>query len=198
MERILVLTRPNDVEEITRVVKPYCNETEIASCDISGHRDMHKKYDLIISYSYAPIIKRDFIQHCACPIINVHPTLLPYGRGIYPLLWACINSEPFGATIHMIDSEEIDSGDVIKQKQIDIPEEMTLRQLREFLTLHARILLSEFLLEYDMNKTIIKTPQNELGKKQQYKNRRQSQEVFQKLTNGWDTKIKEIAMMNLK
>ena len=107
MDKILVLTRPEDVEEINRVVKPYCKKIEIASCDISGHKGMNKRYDLIVSYSYAPIIKEEFIESCGCPIINVHPTLLPYGRGIYPLLWACINDEPFGATIHMIESNEM-------------------------------------------------------------------------------------------
>jgi len=198
IEKILILTRPDDVEEITRIVKPYCKKIEIASCDISGHTNMKGKYDLIISYSYAPIIKEGFINHCACPIINVHPTLLPYGRGIYPLLWACINNEPFGATVHMIDSEEIDSGDVIRQKQVNISEEMTLRQLREYLTLHARILLSEFLLEYIANRTIIKIPQSKLGSRQPYKNRKQSQEVFEKLANGWDTKIREVAMIKMQ
>ena len=152
MDKILVLTRPEDVEEINRVVKPYCKKVEIASCDISGHKGMNKRYDLIVSYSYAPIIKEEFIESCGCPIINVHPTLLPYGRGIYPLLWACINDEPFGATIHMIESNEIDSGAVIKQRQVLVSEEMTLRQLRELLTLHARVLLSEFLLEFNIDK----------------------------------------------
>ena len=125
---------------------------------------MNKRYDLIVSYSYAPIIKEEFIESCGCPIINVHPTLLPYGRGIYPLLWACINDEPFGATIHMIESNEIDSGAVIKQRQVLVSEEMTLRQLRELLTLHARVLLSEFLLEFNTEKMINKTPQEELVK----------------------------------
>ena len=44
-------------------------------------------------------------------ILNIHPSLLPFGRGKYGYFWSIINSEPFGVTIHLVD-EGIDSGKI--------------------------------------------------------------------------------------
>ena len=49
--------------------------------------------------------------------LNTHPSLLPYCRGKHPNFWAIVNSEPFGVTFHLIDTE-IDTGPILFQEQI--------------------------------------------------------------------------------
>ena len=118
--------------------------------------------------------------------------LIYHSRGIYPIMWASIYDHPFGVSLHLIDSEEIDAGAIILRERIHLNHELTLREAREILMLHSRILLRRFLMSYDPNKEIDSIPQDKLGEKQQYKNRKQSMSIYKKLPSGWDTSIKEI------
>ena len=52
-------------------------------------------------------------------VLNIHPSLLPFGRGKYGYFWSIVNSEPFGVTIHLVD-EGIDSGRILAQKVISV------------------------------------------------------------------------------
>jgi methionyl-tRNA formyltransferase len=49
--------------------------------------------------------------------INTHPSLLPYGRGKHNNFWTIVDEVPFGVSLHWA-SEEIDSGDLIAQQEI--------------------------------------------------------------------------------
>lgn len=54
--------------------------------------------------------------------INLHPSLLPAYRGPAPLFWAFRNGErETGVTVHLMD-EGLDTGDILLQKRITIPE----------------------------------------------------------------------------
>ncbi|MFQ5857755.1 MAG: methionyl-tRNA formyltransferase [Anaerolineae bacterium] len=54
--------------------------------------------------------------------LNLHPSMLPAYRGPVPLFWAFRNSERgTGVTVHLMD-EGIDTGDVLLQERIEIPE----------------------------------------------------------------------------
>ena len=54
--------------------------------------------------------------------VNVHPSLLPAYRGPAPLFWVFRNGEDTtGVTVHLMD-EGLDSGDVLLQKRVAIPE----------------------------------------------------------------------------
>lgn len=53
-------------------------------------------------------------------IINVHPTLLPFGRGPWPLPYL-INEEPksAGVTLHLVN-QKFDAGNILLQEKIDV------------------------------------------------------------------------------
>ena len=58
----------------------------------------------------------------SCPkygFINLHPSLLPFGRGKHPNFWSIKDREPFGVSIHLVD-KLIDHGPVLVQKQIEV------------------------------------------------------------------------------
>ena len=51
-------------------------------------------------------------------IINLHPSLLPYGQGADPVPWALIENGQQGISIHQVD-EGIDTGRVLFRKKIN-------------------------------------------------------------------------------
>lgn len=53
------------------------------------------------------------------PIINLHPSLLPWGRGSFPATWAIWESTPYGATAHLM-TESIDEGPILAQRAVPV------------------------------------------------------------------------------
>jgi methionyl-tRNA formyltransferase len=49
--------------------------------------------------------------------LNLHPSLLPFGRGKDPNFWALVEQSPFGVTMHHVTSA-IDGGDIAFQREI--------------------------------------------------------------------------------
>lgn len=74
-------------------------------------------YDLVISAHCKQIFPKKMVESIRC--INIHPGLNPYNRGWFPQVFSIINNKPIGCTIHLMD-EEIDHGDVIYQKEVNI------------------------------------------------------------------------------
>ncbi len=62
----------------------------------------------------------------AIPTINIHPSLLPYGRGGWPMPWDILMRRPVsGVTLHKIDSG-FDTGDILLQRHFTLDERETL------------------------------------------------------------------------
>jgi methionyl-tRNA formyltransferase len=61
--------------------------------------------------------------------LNVHPSLLPANRGPEPLFWTFREGlQQTGVTIHMM-GEGMDTGDIVVQKAIEIPDGISYAQL---------------------------------------------------------------------
>jgi len=80
----------------------------------------------VICNGYRHIIKWPFIERWYGRIINIHISLLPWNRGASPNLWSWFDDTPRGVSIHMIESERIDSGRVIAQCKVDMHNDLTL------------------------------------------------------------------------
>ena len=78
------------------------------------------KVQIIASINYLFIVDEDIINHSDKITFNIHGSLLPKYRGRTPHVWAIINGEKeAGITIHKIDLGT-DTGEIIKQKIIEI------------------------------------------------------------------------------
>ena len=75
------------------------------------------KYDLIISFGYKKIIKKNVLDNLKRPIVNLHISYLPFNRGSHPNYWSFVENTPKGVSIHEID-EQIDSPNIILRKKI--------------------------------------------------------------------------------
>lgn len=63
--------------------------------------------------------------------LNVHPSLLPANRGPEPLFWTFrLGLRRTGVTIHLMN-ERLDSGDILAQESIDVPEGISYGELEK-------------------------------------------------------------------
>ena len=98
------------------------------------------KIDLIILAGYLKILPEKITKIYENKIINIHPSLLPkyggkgfYGMHVHDAVFA--NKEKIsGVTVHYVN-ENLDDGDIILQKQVDIsfcksPEEVSKEVLK--------------------------------------------------------------------
>ena len=74
--------------------------------------------------------------------LNVHPSLLPVGRGPEPVFWTLRRGERrTGATIHLMD-DGFDTGPVVAQEPLDVPDSVRAPDLeRRLAELGARLLV---------------------------------------------------------
>lgn len=119
--------------------------------------------DLFIVIAYGQILSQDILNIPKIMAINVHSSLLPHYRGAAPINWAIINGErETGVTIIKM-AEEMDAGDIILQKKININAEDNFLTLENKLELLSQELLLET-LDLIGNNNYKLTPQDETKK----------------------------------
>lgn len=85
--------------------------------------------DMICVVCFPTRIPRVLLELPQLGCLNVHPSLLPANRGPVPLFWTFREGcEQAGITIHFMD-EGMDSGDILTQEPIAVPEGIHYAQL---------------------------------------------------------------------
>ena len=85
------------------------------------------RVDLIILAGYMRVLKKP--SEFPCPIINVHPSLLPKYKGLNVVERAMEAGEEFtGCTVHYVN-EELDGGEIIMQSKVPIRPDDTVESL---------------------------------------------------------------------
>lgn len=75
------------------------------------------KPDIIVSYNYRHILRKNIIDIPPRGAINLHISYLPWNRGTQPNVWSFLEDTPKGVTIHLVD-EGLDTGNILLQKEI--------------------------------------------------------------------------------
>lgn len=75
--------------------------------------------DYIIAIHFPHLIPPEVLQMPRVGAVNLHPAYLPFNRGWHTPSWAILDETPVGATLHFMD-EGLDTGDIIRQKRIDV------------------------------------------------------------------------------
>ena len=85
------------------------------------------RVDYIVLAGYMRIIKNPSAFHC--PLINVHPSLLPKYKGLHAVEQALESGDKVtGCTVHYVN-EELDGGEVILQSEVPILPEDDVKSL---------------------------------------------------------------------
>ncbi|MCT4672046.1 MAG: formyltransferase family protein [Prolixibacteraceae bacterium] len=84
-------------------------------------QDLLTKYslDYIFGIHFPLIIPKWLLDIPKIGFINLHPAYLPFNKGWHTPSWAIIDETPIGGTLHFM-TEELDAGDIIHQKRIDV------------------------------------------------------------------------------
>jgi len=75
--------------------------------------------DYIICIHFPYLIPKQVLSIPKIGVLNLHPAYLPYNRGWHTPSWAILSGTLAGGTLHFMD-ENIDTGDIIHQKQVEI------------------------------------------------------------------------------
>lgn len=76
--------------------------------------------ELLVLAGYMRVLSREFISKADCPIINIHPSLLPSFPGLNAQKQAIeYGVKVSGCTVHFVD-EGMDSGPIILQQSVPV------------------------------------------------------------------------------
>ena len=119
-EVVLMIHNTKKCGAIARAAKwgiPHCR---VAHKDEDQMIKLFEAYrvDLIILAGYMRVLKNPSAFHC--PIINVHPSLLPKYKGLHAVEQAMESGDTItGCTVHYVN-EELDGGEIIMQGEVPI------------------------------------------------------------------------------
>jgi phosphoribosylglycinamide formyltransferase-1 len=89
--------------------------------------------ELVVLAGYMQLVSAAFLAAFPLRVINVHPALLPAFPGIRAVEQAIdYGVKVFGVTVHFVD-EGIDSGPIILQQAVELPEAGDAAEVREAL-----------------------------------------------------------------
>jgi methionyl-tRNA formyltransferase len=101
--------------------------------------------DILVSIAATQKMDSQLLDVPSEGCINIHSSLLPEYRGVSPSFWTLLNDETeTGITVHYME-EEIDAGDIIRQRVININDDDTLHSLNKRIAEQGSTLLVEAL-----------------------------------------------------
>ena len=158
-ENILVTCNKHEVVLMIHEKKECGAEKKAAKYGIPHIRVKHTKedemialfkayrVDLIVLAGYMRILKRPLDFHC--PIINVHPSLLPKYKGLHAVEQALDSNDTItGCTVHYVN-EDLDGGEIIAQSKVDILPDDTVDTLTRRIQLMEYGLLPDVIDHYE-------------------------------------------------
>ena len=128
-EVVLMIHNKKDCGALKRAAKFGINHCYVNAKDEDQMIKLFEVYDvdLIVLAGYMRVIKNP--AAFPCPIINVHPSLLPKYKGLNAVEKAMDSGDAVtGCTVHYVN-EELDGGEIIMQAEVDIMPYDTVKTL---------------------------------------------------------------------
>jgi len=119
-EVVLMIHNTKKCGAIARAAKWGIPHTRIPHKDEEQMIELFKvwRVDLIILAGYMRVLKNP--SKFPCPIINIHPSLLPKYKGLHAIEQALDSGDDVtGVTVHYVN-EELDGGEIIIQREVPI------------------------------------------------------------------------------
>ncbi len=150
---VVIITYTDDLKPEIADFVPFddvVKQTSIPLIKIKRSRDpatirLIKSYkpDLILIVSWSQIIPKQVIDLAHKGCLGIHFSLLPERRGGAPLNWAIIDGlRKSGITLFFLD-KGVDSGDIVAQKEFEITETDTPRELLDKICVLAPQIIEE-------------------------------------------------------
>lgn len=117
--------------------------------------------DVFVVVAYGKILPKEILDIPRLGCINIHASLLPEYRGAAPIQWAILDGKKKSGITTMMMDEGLDTGDILKQYEIDIEKKETAGSLFDKLAkLGARAIVDT--LACLQEGKISRTPQGEM------------------------------------
>ncbi|MEO0198764.1 MAG: methionyl-tRNA formyltransferase [candidate division WOR-3 bacterium] len=149
---------PNPVKDFLSNISVQFVETPKVNTPEIAELLRKEQFDFLVVCDFGKILKKDILQACKFPAINIHPSLLPAYRGAAPIERCLLNGEQKTGITIIEMTEEIDAGPVLAQTEINITKEDTRGTLMEKLSKQVPDLLKSVLFSY-LNGTVNKRDQ---------------------------------------
>ncbi len=124
---------------------PLYQPETIDSSFISAIKDL--KPDILVTFAYGKIFKKEFLSIFSKEAINIHPSLLPKYRGPSPITAAILAGDSeTGITIQKM-ALKMDRGDIIKQIKFPLTGKETADSLTKYVAEKSASLITEVLAD---------------------------------------------------
>ena len=107
------------------------------------------KPDVIVVVAYGKILPEEILNLPRFGCVNGHASLLPKYRGASPIQWSIVCGEKVTGVTTMLMDKGMDTGDILKQIEVNIGEEETAEELFERLSEISADLMTETLKEME-------------------------------------------------
>lgn len=150
--------------------------------------------EVCVMYGHREILRKDEIEQYR-GVINIHPSMLPYGKGAHPNFWAWYNEEPHGVTLHYVLDEGLDTGPIIATSAVEfvMPDRETLNS--SYMALHEA---AERLFDAkwkEIRNGASSYPQLGGGS---FHRKRDLEPIWPLLSKGWDSPVTEVIELGRK
>jgi len=103
--------------------------------------------DILVTFAYGKIFKKEFLSVFSKETLNIHPSLLPKYRGPSPITAAILaGDQETGITIQKM-ALKMDSGDIVKQIKFPLTGKETVDSLTEDVAEKSALLITELLAD---------------------------------------------------
>ena len=132
-------------------IRDYALSNDISVTTVKPEKQLLEK---LVNYGFNCFFSAEYpwlipVPDISVKTINVHPTLLPEGKGPTPVIWLIKKYQEFaGITFHKLSSE-FDSGDIILQQPMQITENDSYETWMAKLNIEIPIQLSRLLEDFD-------------------------------------------------
>lgn len=154
-EIALVVTQPDRPVGRKRILTPPPVKTEAEKHHIPVFQPenirldyqpiIEAKPDLIVTVAYGQILPKELLDTPGFGSVNVHASLLPQLRGGAPIHYAILQGKDKTGITIMYMVEQLDAGDMIAQKEVQIEHTDTVGSLHDKLSVVGAELLKETL-----------------------------------------------------
>ena len=101
--------------------------------------------ELLISAGYYYLIPIDD----RLPMVNIHPSLLPYGRGAWPMPLAILDGlTESGVTVHKTE-KSFDTGDILLQERFTLADDETLTSFMDKVNVRLPAMMHQLTADFD-------------------------------------------------
>lgn len=122
----------------TFVVEPSRFQTREEFADVLLENIDFFEPDLVVLAGFMKVLPKKFVDALKPRLINLHPSLLPMFRGAHAVRDALVaGAKLTGSTIHVVDAS-VDSGPIISQRELAIPEGVSEADLTEMIKVLER------------------------------------------------------------